>query len=135
MRAAFSIWEHRIAPVFDTSDRICLIDFQSGEISDRRQLLLPNEPAIAKITRLADSHVDVLICGAISGVINGIIESYGIQVIPFVSGDLEELTEHLISGETDWSRYAMPGCTAGKMRRRRKRQHQGKGSESPRTRP
>lgn len=130
MKAAFSIWNHRIAPVFDVSDRIVLVECNSGKIIHQEEKILPNDLPVQVALRLAETKTQMLICGAISRGMHTIINSYGISVIPFVSGDLGEVIDAWLSGRTDWSNFAMPGCK-GYGRRR----SGGRGSGFGHTRP
>jgi len=118
MRAAFSIWDNRIAPVFDTSERIRIIDVASGKMGDWFQFDLPSDLPLLKILRLTELKVDILVCGAISREMHKLIDAYGIQVVPFVTGDITEISEALVSGQNDWSGFAMPGCDVPGHRRR-----------------
>jgi predicted Fe-Mo cluster-binding NifX family protein len=120
MRAAFSIWDNHIAPVFDTAEQIRFIDVKSGKAGQWSQIVLPKDLPLQKILRLVEIKVDILLCGAISREMHRLMDLYGINVIPFVTGSLEEIFDAFISGNTDWSAFAMPGCMVpGKRRRSR----------------
>jgi predicted Fe-Mo cluster-binding NifX family protein len=54
--------------------------------------------------------VDTLICGAISRAFSKVLEVSGIHVIPWISGDAEEVLEAYMNGTIHHSRYLMPGC-------------------------
>lgn len=112
MKAAFSISENRIAPVFDTCERIHLIEIEGGKTGDWSQIVLSGDLPLKKILRLVEMEVDILICGAISRSMSRLIDLYGIQLVPFISGYTDEIVSALISGRHDWSCFAMPGCEA-----------------------
>lgn len=111
--------DNRIAPVFDASNQIQLVEVESGKIVRSEQDSLPEELPIQKALRLAELKTDVLVCGAISRVMHDLIISYGIRIIPFVSGALDEIVQALVSGQSDWTRFFMPGCMGGGRRRSR----------------
>ena len=63
-----------------------------------------------KALRLAELGVSTLICGAISKSVNETVMSYGIRVIPFVAGELQDVVEVWLKGVLDQDCFAMPGC-------------------------
>jgi predicted Fe-Mo cluster-binding NifX family protein len=117
MKAAFSTWDNRIAPVFDVSDQIRLVGVESGKIVQSELVPLPRNLPVQQALRLAELKAEVLICGAISRAMHEIIDSYGIQVIPFIAGALDEVVQAWVSGLSDWTCFSMPGCTGGVRRR------------------
>lgn len=119
MKAVFSTWDNRIAPVFDASNRIHLVEVESGKIVRSEQAILPDDLPVQKALRLAELKADVLVCGAISRDMHDLIVSYGIQVIPFIAGALDEVVPALVSGRSDWTGFSMPGCMGGGRRRSR----------------
>ena len=119
MKAAFSTWDNRIAPVFDASNEIRLVEIESGKILKSEQGSLPEDLPVQKAIWLAEVKTDVLVCGAISRVMHDLIISYGIRIIPFVSGSLDEIVQALVSGRSDWACFSMPGCMGGGRRRSR----------------
>jgi len=117
MKAAFAHWDHRIAPVFDIARRIHVAEAQSGRIVSETEQVLADDMPIRKALRLAELGVGTLVCGAISRPLQAIVAAYGIQVIPFVAGDLSEVIQAWLSGGLKGDTFAMPGC-CGRRRRR-----------------
>ena len=117
MKTAFSYWDNRIAPVFDTARQIHVVEVEFGRIVREREEVLANDTPIEMALRLEDLDVDTLICGAISRALQEMVASCGIQVVPFVAGGLREVIQAWLSGRFDRGAYAMPGCFGGKRRR------------------
>ncbi|OGJ87408.1 MAG: hypothetical protein A2268_14745 [Candidatus Raymondbacteria bacterium RifOxyA12_full_50_37] len=118
MKTAFAHLENRIAPVFDTARHILIVETESGRIIKELQELLPSDPPVQKVLRLTELGVSVLVCGAISKPFNDSIISYGIQVIPFVAGDLRQvIMAWLNNGLNKGNTFAMPGCCGSGRRR------------------
>jgi predicted Fe-Mo cluster-binding NifX family protein len=110
-KAAFATWNDRIAPVFDVARSIQLVETEAGQIVNQTQTSLTGEMPNLKVSRLAELEVGTLVCGAISRPLEAMITAYGIQVIPFVAGNLQEVIQAWMSGELAGSAaYAMPGC-------------------------
>lgn len=110
MRAAFAYLDKRIAPVFDTAQQIHIVEVESGRIVNERQELLVQDQPVQKTLKLAELGVSTLICGAISRPLQVTITAYGIQLIPFVAGELKEVIRAWIKGGLKGKAFAMPGC-------------------------
>ena len=121
MNAAFAIWKQRIAPVFDVCRQICLIEVTAGAIVAQRIENIPEGGAVAKVSYLAEHQVRVVVCGAISRVMEAAIVGAGIQVIPFVAGDWQEIANAWLAGTIGEDRFAMPGCCQRQRHCRRQR--------------
>lgn len=114
MRTAFSCWDNRIAPVFDTARSIHVVDSESGRIAGETRETLPESLSVQKALRLAELGIDCLVCGAISRSQYALISAYGIRVVPFVAGDLNDIIHAWITGSLDLEVFAMPGCCGRK---------------------
>ncbi len=110
MRAAFSVWKGRIAPVFDVADTVHLVDAGDGAIfvetlaPEKRQL------PVQRITRLETLNVDILVCGAISRPLHDMAMACGIRVAPFVAGEVTEVIGMWRQHGFRFEHYLMPGC-------------------------
>lgn len=110
-KAAFARWNNRIAPVFDVARSIQLVSIKAGQIVCQSQAGISRDILNLKAWSLAELEVETLVCGAISRPLQAMIASFGIEVIPFVAGDLQEVIQAWIDGELSENRtYAMPGC-------------------------
>ena len=65
MKMAFSIWQQRIAPVFDTAQQIRLVDTTGDRITAESDHLLDAD-LTRRIAWLNAQDVRTLVCGAIS---------------------------------------------------------------------
>jgi predicted Fe-Mo cluster-binding NifX family protein len=125
LRVAFAVWNDRIAPVFDVARQVLLKDVESGRVVSEDAIYYLREGTLAgKAIWLATQGVDVLVCGAISRPLQAMVAGYGIRVIPFVAGDLHEITRAWLAGTLESGLFAMPGC----CRRKRRRRFEGHGA-------
>ena len=115
-KTAFSHWNQRIAPVFDTARQIHVVEVESGRILREEEELLATDVPVQKTLRLAELGVGTLVCGAISKALQEMVTGNGIQVIPFIAGDLGGVIRAWLSGGFDRGAFAMPGC-CGRGRR------------------
>jgi predicted Fe-Mo cluster-binding NifX family protein len=110
MKAAFAQWDHRIAPVFDITRQLHIIDVTSGKIFAETDEFLPDDLPVQKALRLVEMGIGALVCGAISRSLYELISAYGIQVLPFVAGELDDVIKAWLKGDLHRDIYAMPGC-------------------------
>ena len=118
-RTAFSTWENRIAPVFDVARPLHLLEAEAGRILSEWQEILPDDSPVQKALCLAELNVDTLVCGAITKPLHSMIAAYGIEVVPFVAGDLREVIQACLEGCSLAKVFAMPGCCGGGRHRMR----------------
>ncbi len=110
MKAAFSTWDGRIAPVFDSARHVLVAEAEAGIIVRQTEQELGLSLPVQTVMRLRELGVGVLVCGAISRPLQAMIAAAGIRVIPFVSGDLAEVIQAWNRGKLPADRFFMPGC-------------------------
>jgi predicted Fe-Mo cluster-binding NifX family protein len=139
MRVAFATWNDRIAPVFDVTRRLHVVDMAGRRVVGESETSLLDESPAARAARLVALGVDALVCGAISRPQQALIQAYGLTVVPFVTGDLCEVVAAWRAGTLASEAFAMPGCAGGRGRRwrggrdRQARCRQGGGPRSRRS--
>ncbi len=114
---AFAIWRDRISPVFDSSQALLVLDVENGIEINRRQVTLKTHDPSSRAMELADLGVQVLICGAISLAFATAVESMGLHIISFVSGDINPVIRSFLNGTVQNSDFRMPGCGRKRCRR------------------
>ena len=113
MKAAFAVWNKRIAPVFDVAREIRLVEAESGRIVRETDERLPADSGPETGRCLIELGVDTLVCGAISRFMLSLIAAYDIRVVSFVAGDLCEIIRAWLSGDFRKEAFTMPGCRGG----------------------
>ena len=119
MKTAFPFWHKRIAPVFDTARQILIVDSEAGMVTGESRVILPDDEARGKIVRLVELEISNLVCGALSRPMFQMATAFGIRVIPFVAGDLDEIVRSWVAGKLQHETCAMPGCRMRRGRRSR----------------
>lgn len=97
MRVAITIWENRISPVADSAGEILVVDVAGGNIIRRRHERFEDDSLFNHAGKLAELSVTTFICGAISDFYSGLVEGYGIRLIPFANGQVEEVLNGFLS--------------------------------------
>ena len=115
MKIALTIWNGRIAPVFDVAGQALLIETQDRRKMREIPMVLPENSLTDKIQRLKDHGVALLICGAISREAMQLAQGNGIEVHGFIAGDVQDVWTAWRDDRLNTDGFAMPGC--GQRRR------------------
>jgi predicted Fe-Mo cluster-binding NifX family protein len=128
MKIAIPIWNNCVSSAFDFSNRLLLVDIQNGSENNRTEISLSSESIPQKANKLKSLGVEVLICGAISRSLASQVTSYGIEVLPYVLGSVDEILKAFMTGQLDQPRFAMPCSWPGARNgfRRWRRCHRGR---------
>lgn len=111
MKAAFTIWNNRISPVFDVAGQFLIIETnEQREIINQQIHTLAVESAYEKLVFLSDLGVDELVCGAVTRPILHAMKMNGLIVYPFRAGNIEELVTAWKNNQVEHVSFAMPGC-------------------------
>ena len=121
MKVAFTAWEDRISPVFDSARRLLIANIENDQVIDREYEAF-NPQSVSRLGEMLKSlEIEVLICGAISQTPSSIIEESGVKLISFVGGKIDDILESYAKGIGIVPEFSMPGC--GKQFRRKRRRH------------
>lgn len=123
MKLALSVWNERIAPLFDVSGRFLLIDEAAAEACQGEPIPFSGTTAEEKAECLSGHGVRTLICGAVSSEYQNALLDRGIETIAFIAGPIDRVLEAWAQGSLEKEAFSMPGC--GCPRRRCRRRHRG----------
>ena len=126
MRIALSVWQGRISPVFDTARTLLVLDRDGTVERERIVTALADEGMYGRVAALRSLEVETLLCGAVSRPLVSLLETAGLKVFPFLTGEVEEILEAFTSGSLDEPQFLLPGCCGhrrGSPRRRRRCGH------------
>lgn len=119
MRTAFSLWNERIAPVFDVARHLWIVDAADGCIISQTGRRFSSDDPQERALRLTTLQVEQLVCGAISRNAHHALVERGIRVISFIAGDLEHVIHACLSDQLSSGLLNMPGYHRGKGRHTR----------------
>ncbi|HBL23099.1 MAG TPA: dinitrogenase iron-molybdenum cofactor biosynthesis protein [Deltaproteobacteria bacterium] len=126
MIIAVANWQGNVSPVFDVSDRLCVVEIDGGTEVRRETVALKCRDPFGRAREVAGTGVEVLICGAVSHVFETALISVGIRVLPFICGDLETVIGAFLQGRLTDGGFLMPGCF-GRRQGRRFQHRRGRG--------
>lgn len=107
MKTAITIWNNRIAPVYDSARTFLIVELDK-EGAESEQTCTVDEKG--KLNFLISEKVDRVICGAISRQCEMMLQEKGIELISFVGGPVCRVVEAVVAGEPSSSYSALPGC-------------------------
>jgi len=114
MRIAFSLWNERIAPVFDVARHFWIIDVEEGRIVGQTGRRFSSDDPQERAMRLSTLQVEQLVCGAITRSSYQALAERGMQVVSFIAGDLDQVIHAYLADQLKDGELNMPGCHRGK---------------------
>ncbi len=113
MKMAIPLYRDNISNVFDFAHRLLLVDMQNGKVVDRSEIELKAESLPERAGGLKNLGVDVLVCGAISRPLMYMLTASGIEVLPYVTGRVDDVLQAYLTGRLVKPEFTMPGCWPG----------------------
>lgn len=118
MKIAIPLYNNRVSPRFNHTDRLLIADIDGGEYVRKETVFAGDIHPLKRVRILNDLDVDVLICCGIDRFTALQFEYQGIDVYHGVSGDAEMLLERFM--ENDLEQFLMN--SSGRNRCRKSRQ-------------
>ena len=113
MKLAIPIYNDNISNVFDFAHRLLLVDIENGKEANRSEVALESQLLPQRASQLKSLEVDVLVCGAISQVLANMVTASGIQLLPYVTGQVNDVLRAYLAGQLVKPEFTMPGCWPG----------------------
>jgi len=113
---AIPVWEGQVSTTFDFAKKILVVETESGCEIECREVTLEGEAVVTKVGALGENGVQVFLCGSISRPLANAVTQAGIQAIPFVTGDVDDVLAAYICGQLDKPRFLQAGSHAGARR-------------------
>jgi len=115
---AIPVFEERISPLLDVSERFVIFEVKDKRITQRIVININAETDRLRIQKLKELGVAVIISGAVSRFLSYIISETGMRHISWISGPVDEAIESFLKGTLD---PVIPkGGSCGGMMRKRK---------------
>ena len=98
MKIAIPRFGERVAPCFEYSATIAVFEIRKKRIVGQTDFTLQSTNSFDRLRLLKDQGVEVLICGGIQDRFEDMVKANGIQVVSWVSGDVESLLSQFLEG-------------------------------------
>jgi len=116
MKVAIPVYGDYVSNVFDFAHRLLLVDIENGRETQRREVELESRLLPQRAAQLKALGVDVLVCGAVSRLLASMVTQSGIEVLPFVTGRVDNVLGAYMTGQLVRPEFSMPGCWPGARR-------------------
>lgn len=127
MKVALSHWQGRIAPVFDVADNVSIVEVKNNRGVRHKDITLREHEPLLRAKEVSMLGVEVLICGAVSVIMDMALTAAGVQVVGFLCGSTKNVLDAFVAGRLQEAvakkEFVMPGCGGG--RRRFRHRHRG----------
>ena len=116
MKIAIPVYNGNVSNVFDFAHRLLLVNIENGKEVNRSEVALESQSLPQRLSKLKSLDVDVLVCGAISQVLANMVTTSGIQLLPYVTGRIDNVLQAYMTGQLLRPEFIMPGCWPGARR-------------------
>jgi predicted Fe-Mo cluster-binding NifX family protein len=116
MKVAVTIWKGRISPVADLTQELLVVDIGGQSITSHHHEHFDDDSLFYRARKLDDLGVKTFICGAISSFYGALVEGYGIRLISFVHGQVDEVLDAFLNNALVNPRFVMRGYLRDTMR-------------------
>ena len=131
MKLAITVWNGRIAPLFDVAHHVLIGETEGfgNPVLQLTTIGMQAELPGQKVETLEAMGVQAVICGAISREYEEAVLQAGMELDAFVAGDVDDVLAAWQSGTMRQQGYSMPGCPCPLHRRMHRRSggHHGYG--------
>ncbi len=104
------ISQERISPLLDTATRLLLVTRQRGKEAGRKKFAIGPQSPTELARSVAELHVDVLLCAALSETLQRELERHGVRVKPHLCGEFEAVLRAFCCDRLNRPEFRMPGC-------------------------
>ena len=98
MKIAIPMFTNRVSPRFDFASKVLIATVADRKVIERQEFSLINLNPIRRNSLLCELGVDILICGGISTFAQRLAVGNGIDIIPMVQGEIEEVLNLFMRG-------------------------------------
>jgi len=113
MKIAVPIYNNNVSNVFDFAGMLLLVEIDNGKEVSRSEVVLESQLLPQRAGQLKSLGVDVLVCGAISQALASMVTASGIQVLPYVTGRVDDILQAYLTSQLVEPQFAMPGFWPG----------------------
>ncbi len=121
MKVAIPVWEDRVSSVLDFSQRLVVVELNDAGEVGRVQIALSDQSPFVRLGKLRELGINVLICGAVSQPLASASTAQGIQLLPYVTGRVDDVLKAYQAGRLDLPEFRLPGWWPGARRDFRRR--------------
>ena len=107
MKLGVAVWGDRVSPVLDMSRRFLIVEVEDGQEVSRHEIDVREDHLPCRVVRIRELGLDVLICGAVSRPLAGMLVGSGISLVGWINGNVDDVLQDFLSGKLDACRFDM----------------------------
>ena len=115
---AVPVFEDRVSPLMDVSNRYIIYETEDGEIKQRITISLNADAESERVEKLKEIGVNTIICGAVSEYVSHIVDEKGMRLLSMIYGPINEIIEHYLKNSLSTYCSGSGGCNGRKRQRR-----------------
>ena len=115
-KIAISQNEGCVSPVLDFARQILIVEVDGNEVRRQESLCCAECSGGALPAFLNAQIIDTVICGAVSRPLWELVRLQGIEIIPYIRGNVTDVIEAFIAGKLLTGQFRMSGCWPGARR-------------------
>lgn len=100
MKLVLAMFDDRISPRFDVAPKMSVYKIEGKKIMHNKDIYCEEWSEMARVQRLKDLRVNILVCGAINSNLCEILLNNGTSVIPWVNGYAEDFLKKFFESRT-----------------------------------
>ena len=97
-KVAIPVFGSRVSSRLDCSESVLLLMIDDGTVVRRQEMRWTHVNPLEKIRLLVHEGVEVLICGGLTETCANLLHDTGIEVIPWVRGESDEVLSRYMGG-------------------------------------
>ena len=101
MKIAIPTFATRVSPRFDCARSVLVVTVDDGDASERRELSAGDWAPHERVNRLLELGVDTVICGGIDCWSVASLQSAGVTVYGWITGEIEDALAAFLQGNLD----------------------------------
>ncbi len=101
MKIAIPTFSTRVSPRFDCAQSVLVVTIDEGETPGRQELTVGHWAPHERVNRLLELGVDTIVCGGIDRWSAASLQSAGVTIYGWVTGEAEDALSALLRGDLD----------------------------------
>ena len=114
---AIPVWDDQVSTTFDFARKLLIVAAAGEREVSRKEAVLGDEPVDRKARKIRDLGVQVVLCGAVSQPLARAVLQAGIRIVPYISGQVDDVLGAYLCGRLSEPRFIQPGCRPGARKR------------------
>lgn len=127
MNVAIAIFGSRVSPRFDGCDTFLVLNIEDGKVASRMEFRIASWDTMTRVYALSAKGINLLVCGAVDWFSARQLAMRDIEIISWVSGELEQIINLLLTDKLEPGMIVEYGFRGGRRWRFRGRRGRGRG--------